>query len=315
MTQSSGGEEPEEFDAFSDIPVVEDAAVTEPSEVMESVAPDGGVGGDESAEGSGLILLHDGRVRLPEDIEDYVFVSIITVPRVEVPEKFSQDRVAIDLPAKESGAADVKKVVTATLPDEQLTELYTREIDIAKQRGGKERGVAMKAIRAEMNRRDGGYPEWVAEAASNPLTARVAAIAIANGSGEGMELTACANPDRDEMVILEEFWTAITEERTGLTLCCFDLACLGPFVGVRSVALNLSQRRSHYTPRVEARQFTETHVDVFEMASALGIDVPEQPTASKIFDAYRSKDVPALSGFVGDKLDLERSVILASRTV
>src|SRR5690606_28773576 len=95
-----------------------------------------------------------------------VWLAVLTVPdesRYPLPEQFSLNSVPVDLAGlEEKSGADVRSLVTPTLPTEQLLQ-----IQISERAREKPRGMVLRAIDAELEARGTGFETWVSRAAAS----------------------------------------------------------------------------------------------------------------------------------------------------
>lgn len=247
------------------------------------------------------------------DTSNWLWVSLLLVPdvaRFPVPEEFTQDKQAVDISeAYRMTAAEVKVLVTPTLPDGQLEVLHAAELDRPKPRT-----VALKAIEAERNRRGAGYCNWVQQHSTVVTRCRIAGMAMARGMGD-VQVFACEwseseqeEVDGREIGMLEEFWR---QDRSHLA--AWDRATTETVLRIRSIYHNCDGR-THNSFFAHAPDFREIgSTAVTELAGALGIvEAARLPNACEVFEAFYGGDRTGLEAFCEDQLIVERDVILAS---
>ena len=306
-------------------PTAEESAETGDSVPVSSDGTGGGnSGGDGPAEPDAgptaeldidesvpaVMRVHGSRCRLSGSIDDWCFVTILTVPdvpRIAIPEEFTAAKQDVDLSGLTGmKAAEVKALVTPSLPDNQLRLLWEHENSLERPRG-----VSMKAIAAEIKSRGDGWLNWVLERYNAPLSCRVAAIAIGVGDAEPFVGVCRGANDSDEFDILEEYWS----RSSGRELSGYLPSWVHTVCAVRSVALDVPARRANDPGSVvHAARYAFSDSDVFPLADALRIRVTTQDSPCGIFSMFNSSDTAALKQACERRFHVERAVCLASRT-
>jgi len=238
------------------------------------------------------------------DLSGCLFVSLLTVPdvsRYPVPAEYTADKTAVDLTGSADwGLAQVRDVITPTLPDAQLEELWANEQNRPRPRAG-----VLKSLTAERERRGGGFPAWVERHASSLTRARVAAVACAVDR-QPVQVDVCLDDD-EELAALQ----SLGSDSVGApeSLAMWDLQRL-KLAGIRQLRLDPQAGPLHvgFLRTCDLRAVT----DAAELAAAVDLPVCDVPTACEVFAAWRAADVEALAQWAADQLRLERFAMLAS---
>jgi hypothetical protein len=235
------------------------------------------------------------------DLSACLFVSLLTVPDVErfpVPAEFTAEKTPVDL----AGSADwslaqVREVITPTLPDGQLEQLWANE-----QRRPRPRAGVMKSLTAERERRGGGFPQWVADHAGSLTRSRVAAVAWALDRGQ-VSVNVCLTDD-EELAAFEDLNSTARED-----LAIWDLQRL-KLAGLRQLRLDPAAGVLHEGfLRTRGVSAIESPA---ELAQALDLPLFDLPDACEVFAAWQAADVVSLTQWATDQLRLERFAMLAS---
>lgn len=266
------------------------------------------------------------RLVMDQQTSEAVWISVLTVPDVQ---RFPVQEV---VPASEAkpvdlqgldrlSGADIKAVVSETLPDDQLQALA--DFVFGQERPKK---VAADAIRQELIRRMGitcdacgqpvqSFAAWLEKHARDHLSCRVVAVAVALGSSEPEVLVAETDSDAvesscSENDLLSMVWSWLDGSRE---VGSADFASLWQILRVRSLAVDCSDRRTNSVFPIYSQASISRLAE--ELAAfGLGEGFPV-PSAAMVFSAWRDHRESALETMAVQQLEAERALVLASRTV
>lgn len=264
---------------------------------------------------------HGKRVAVDAESQKWVWVSLLTVPdesRVEMPAIVPEEQaVRVDLSTlPKMSAAEVKKLVTPTLPDYQLVALADSE-----RSREKPRKVALDAIVLELNRRGSAVcghcghdlpsvDRWIAETAADPWRCRIAAAAVAVGADEP-ECRVVGPGDETEAGVLAWIYQQILPlgQRRD-PWATYGAVSAVDILRVRAIALDVANRQPTWI-----RWDLDYPVDVNAQAAAFGLRVKHVASPATVYHAVRECQWRAVQQMAVDKLEAERLCCLAWRSV
>ena len=257
------------------------------------------------------------------DPDQWFSVCVLTVPDVDrfpVPVVFSENKVAIDLSGlDELSWGDVRRLVTASVPDEQLDEIEARE-----KGREKPRAKVLEAVAAERVLRGDGFGEWVRSTGGNPLTCRIAAIAWQAGGAAEVVPVAPADLSQELVALRDCFaaWTAFCSDSGFDRLAGWDLDYTMRVICARRAAMVEANGLSDFRPclPVSGRDWISLVAQsggLSQGAASLGIaqcEIPEIASPMEVWRAYRLQpgDV-RLSDWVAGQLMLEREMLMVTQ--
>ena len=241
--------------------------------------------------------------RFEGELDGCLFVSFLTVPDVErfpVPPELTAGKIPVDLDgAEEWGLAQVRAVISPTLPDDQLETLWANENGRSRPRAG-----LMKPLSVERERRAGAYPAWVAAHASSLTRGRVAAVASALGYAEPV-VEVCLTPE-DEAAAFANLRCVERE-----SVAVWDLQLLR-LAGVRALRLD-PQASTLHGGFLRTSGLSASGVESpAELLAAVDVLTDPQADACEVFAAAQADMENVLEQYAVQRLDCERRAMLAS---
>lgn len=261
--------------------------------------------------------------------EVWFSVAVLTVPdlsRYPIPAEFGGvEEVRVDLGnlAALSGS-DTKALLQPSLPAEQLEQIYQEELN-----RDKPRGIVLKAIAAEQDRRGGGFESWVVAHAANPLTSQIAALAYSCGDAEPVVFgivdgatddDPAAVSEREALRQLFRAWRSFCAETGYSFLSAWDLPQVMRVVTARSVFHGMLQDGHCYSPHQPVSAASPAWLAAAEQAGGLrrvgeavgmiSAEIVEVPSPLQVFLEFRQRPGSVLlQDWASGRLSLEREIL------
>lgn len=300
----------EEPEADSDQPLLEDLFALDDDESAESVII--GIPGPEV----------------------WFSVAVLTVPdltRYPLPAEFGGvEEVKVDLGNLAAMAGgETKALIQPSLPAEQLELIYQDEIN-----RDKPRGIVLKAIAVEQERRGGGFEAWVKTHAANPLTCRIAALAYSCGDNEPIvfapvDLATEGDPvftERDALKQMFGDWLRFCAETGYSFLAAWDLSQAMRVITARSIFNGLLQDGHSYHPMQPIAApasmwlpLSQEAGGLMRTAEAFGIhaaEINDVATPMQVYLEHRQRaGSTLLQDWVSGQLTLERDILTVTQSL